>query len=196
MHVNIPRFQVRGPKGGLLTRSVTAARLAELLPAWIRRWKTVTVEPSSPAPPPPPTPRQLIVRLCQWAIAHQAEIHYAQTRPIPLRVPGELPKLPLTTDCSGFATIAYRYAGALDPNGLAYNGAGYTGSMLEQARKRGTVVPVGSVRPGDLAFFGVKSDPTGHHVGVVIAVREKTHAGVQLASHGSESGPLEISAAE
>jgi hypothetical protein len=71
------------------------------------------------------TVRQKIVTAARWGIAHEPQIHYGEIRPVPL---GRT--LPLTTDCSGFVTLCYFLAGALDPNGLDYSGEGWTGTLL------------------------------------------------------------------
>ena len=64
-----------------------------------------------------------------WGVVHEAEIHYGQLRPIDgLATPH---KLPLATDCSGFVTLCYKWAGAPDPNGRGYDGYGYTGTLLQ-----------------------------------------------------------------
>jgi hypothetical protein len=147
---------------------------------------------TSTAPAPTYTKRQLVVRLCHWGISHTAQIHYAEKRPMPLTTPHVLPHLPLTTDCSGWATLCYRYAGAADPNGLGYNGAGYTGTLLKHMRH----ITTRDLEPGDLAVFGCKTYPTGHHVCVVMDVGSRTAATIQTCSHGSENGPLEISVAQ
>lgn len=153
------------------------------------RISNVTV--TSTAPPPAYTKRQYVLRLCHWGIAHQGAIHYAQTRPIPLRPAHILPRLPLRTDCSGWATICYRYAGAADPNGLGYSGQGYTGSLLRHMRHINRL----AIRQGDLVVYGCKSNPTGHHVAVIMSVGERTPETIITCSHGSEAGPLEISVA-
>jgi hypothetical protein len=62
------------------------------------------------------TVREQIVANAQWGIANEPQIHYEQLRPIDgLKTPR---KLPLHTDCSGFVTLCYAWAGAPDPNGL------------------------------------------------------------------------------
>ena len=69
---------------------------------------------------------------------------YSQARPMP----GNLTDCALTpTDCSGFATLVYKAAGAPDPNGLAYNGEGFTGTMEHNGKA--TQNP----QPGDLMFW-------------------------------------------
>lgn len=123
-----------------------------------------------------PTVREKIVAYCEWGIAHADQIHYAQVRPMPSRAK----QLPLVTDCSGFATLAYKFAGAPDPNGLDYNGTGYTGTQMNHGRQ------VQNPKPGDLIFYGEKP---GHHV--VIYLYE-WHGAWICCSHGQEIGPLRI----
>lgn len=134
--------------------------------------------------------RARIVEYALWGCQHQPSIHYAQVRPIP-HTKAALQRLPFATDCSGFATMAYQWAGAEDPNGNGYNGAGYTGTLLQHGTQIAHSTPDGKFvgktpRPGDLIFFG---DFPGHHV----TIMEKTVRGAWLTiSHGQEIGPAEI----
>jgi cell wall-associated NlpC family hydrolase len=89
--------------------------------------------------------------------------------------------LPLTTDCSGFVTLCYFLAGAPDPNGLHYSGAGYTGTLLGHL----THVTAAKAREGDLVVWGVYP---GRHCAVVLEEGDDP----LLASHGSERGPIAI----
>lgn len=189
----MPDYTVIGPKGGAIIKRGKLARVRAVLPALVKKYGRVQVKaaPTSHAPKPQPSARTLIVQFCGWGCAHQPEIHYAETRPIPLDSPGVLPKLPFTTDCSGFATMAYRYAGAPDPNGNAYNGQGYTGTLLAKGKRIG----IDKVRPGDVVIYGCKSILTGHHAAVVTTVHAHTYDGILTASHGGESGPFSISVA-
>jgi len=123
------------------------------------------------------TVREKIVDYCEWGIENAAQIHYAQVRPIPVKTPK---RLPLVTDCSGFATLAYKTAGAPDPNGHDYNGQGFTGDMMRHGRK------VSVPRPGDLLFYGVWP---GHHV---VVFMEEWHGAWVVCSHGQEIGPLRV----
>jgi hypothetical protein len=120
--------------------------------------------------------RGQIVGVARWGIRNEALIHYAMVRPIPLRR-----ALPLTTDCSGFATLCYYLAGAGDPNGLDYIGQGYTGTLLRHMRHVGRA----AARPGDLVVWGRYP---GHHVALVLEADEDP----LLCSHGQERGPLAI----
>jgi hypothetical protein len=125
------------------------------------------------------TLRAQIVANAQWGIANEPQVHYEQLRPIDGLL--ETHKLPLHTDCSGFVTLCYAWAGAPDPNGLDYSGQGYTGTLLHHMKP----LAADAVQPGDLVVFG---PPPGHHVALVL------EAGPDplLCSHGEERGPLAI----
>ena len=107
------------------------------------------------------TVRAQVVAAARWGIANAGQIHYAEVRPIPQVEPGVYPKLPFTTDCSGFVTMCYQYAGAPDPSGAGYDGGigrlgpEYTGTLLQHG------VEVKTPLPGDLIIYG---PGTGHHV--------------------------------
>ena len=123
--------------------------------------------------------RAKIVEFARWGIANEPQIHYQQLRPMDgLDQPK---KLPLQTDCSAFSTLCYKWAGAPDPNGLKFNGNGYTGTMLQACRHIARSV----VQAGDLVVWG---NSPGHHVCLVL------EAGPDplLCSHGMEKGPLAI----
>lgn len=119
--------------------------------------------------------RARIVAYCEWGIRNAVQIHYAQIRPIPVATPK---RLPLFTDCSGFATLAYKSGGGPDPNGANFNGTGYTGTLKAHGRKVATPLP------GDLIFY-----PTPEHVCVFMEV---WHGAWIVCSHGQEIGPLRM----
>jgi hypothetical protein len=123
--------------------------------------------------------RERIVANGRWGVEHEPQIHYRESRPIDGL--GHPHKLPLTTDCSGFVTDCYQWAGAPDPNGNNYNGQGYTGTMLSHCRH----IPASAVQPGDLVVWGPFP---GEHVALVI----EPGGDPLLVSHGQESGPLSI----
>jgi hypothetical protein len=135
------------------------------------------------ARPPPPEPpdkltadqklRAKIVAEAKWGRAHEGSIHYRQQRPIDGI--NRRHKLPLYTDCSGFVTLCYKWAGAPDPNGRRYDGYGYTGTLKAHMRH----ISKSQVKPGDLCLW------EGQHVALVI----KAGADPLLISHGSEHGP-------
>lgn len=126
--------------------------------------------------------RAAIVAYARWAClpVNEPRIHYKQIRPIPL-ADGKAKRLPLSTDCSGFVTIACYYAGAPDPNGLNYSGAGYTGTLRKHLKE----IPLAAAQPGDLIIYG---PGTGHHVVIVV----ESAADPLVCSHGVERGPLMI----
>src|SRR5262252_2074000 len=121
--------------------------------------------------------RAAIVAHAKWGVQHAGEIHYAQSRPMDGLF--HVHKLPLHTDCSGFATLCYKWAGARDPNGLGYNGQGYTGTLLNHMRE----IRRAQLRPGDLIVYGYFP---GEHVVIYIG-------GDMCVSQGSEPDPREFS---
>jgi peptidoglycan hydrolase-like protein with peptidoglycan-binding domain len=125
--------------------------------------------------------RDRLVAWALWAVAHSSDIHFQETRPIPVRdLPGTLP---LTTDCSGSTTLFARWAQAPDPNGLDYDGQGSTVAMLGNLKR----ITRAQAQPGDLIVFDgpVKQQ----HVVVLVELGDEP----LVASHGSEKGPFTLS---
>lgn len=117
--------------------------------------------------------RAAIVANAKWGVSHSSQIHYQQLRPIEgLKV---VRKLPLHTDCSGFATLCYKWAAAPDPNGFRYNGYGYTGSLMNHMAN----ISRSQLKPGDLVVFGYYP---GEHVVIYIG-------NGKVISHGKEGDP-------
>lgn len=122
--------------------------------AVLTRWMDQTAvdlvhaQPSPPAPLPSSSSlRSAIVAELQWAYANRDGFLYAQLRPMPASLHDPPTKL---TDCSGYATLGYKDAGAPNPNrsdGI-YDGYGYTGTLASCSRK------VSSPLAGDFAFYG------------------------------------------
>jgi hypothetical protein len=120
--------------------------------------------------------RGVIVANAKWGLHHAGEIHYAQSRPIDgLFHPH---KLPLHTDCSGYVTDCYKWAGAPDPNGNSYNGQGYTGTLLNHMSQ----ISRSQLKPADLIVYGYFP---GEHVVIYIG-------GGMCISQGSEADPREF----
>lgn len=150
---------------------LTFAPLEELLDAYGRS----LISKVRPRPKPAGT-RQWIVAAADLGYRNREAIHYTQS---PQRMQGvreqrRPPVFPEYEDCSSFATWCYWAAGAPDPNGLGYNGFGYTGTQVGQGRV--TRDP----RPGDLVFYGHGSIPS--HVAIYVG-------NGRVVSHGSEPGP-------
>lgn len=113
-----------------------------------------------------------------WALDHEPQFHYRQSRPMPLaQMHGR--HLPITTDCSGSYTGMCLAAGAPDPNGRNYDGSGYTGTLRA---RMGRLQHVAACRPMDAIVYG---PGTGTHV---VAVLEPGDDPLVF-SHGQESGP-------
>jgi hypothetical protein len=124
--------------------------------------------------------RKRLVGWCLWGVENSPEIHYEQTRPIPLsHLPGTLP---LTTDCSGSTTLFARWSQAPDPNGSDYDGSGSTMRMLAHLRR----ITAAHAVPGDLVVF----DGPIEDQHVVVLLENGSEDDPLVASHGSEQGPL------
>ena len=124
--------------------------------------------------------RTRITNYCEWGIQNSPQIHYAQIRPIPAHALAHPHELPITTDCSGFAILAYKWAGAPDPSGNEYNGHGFTGDMMRHGHE------VQQPKPGDLIIFGAYP---GRHVTIYLPT---WHGAWVTCSHGQEIGPIRI----
>lgn len=122
--------------------------------------------------------RGRIVDTALYAVLRNGQIHYTQSdaRMYGVRNHIKPPEVPTYEDCSSFATWCYWVAGAPDPNGLHYNGYGYTGTQIRNGRK------VVNPSPGDLAFYGYGFNGAPKHVTIYIGPN-------RIVSHGSESGP-------
>jgi hypothetical protein len=81
-------------------------------------------------------------------------------------------------DCSAFATLCYKEAGASDPNGSNYNGTGNTGTLFAHCRR--VVTP----DLGDLVFYGGSESFPGH-----VAVYVGSGKVIEI---GSANGILEV----
>lgn len=137
--------------------------------------------------------RFLIRRYCERAEDNRSDIHYSQFRP--MNHLGKSPSQEFTCDCSGFTTSAYHWANkhtafkVHDPNGLDYNGYGYTGTLLYHNRSHR--VPFDrKFFVGDMALYGPSLGQTTH----VTICRKTGKANDSLwTSHGREEGPYPVS---
>lgn len=123
--------------------------------------------------------RDEIVATAAWGVANEPAIHYTQAlreRFAALHTPRVLP---LGADCSSFYTMCCAWAGAPDPNGLGYNGTGYTGTLLDHLDE----IPVGDALRGDCIVYGPSN---GDHVVVVV----EPGSNPLTVSHGQEAGPI------
>lgn len=126
--------------------------------------------------------RDEVVANALWGVSHEPDIHYSQgsDRFSALNNPRQLP---LNTDCSAFYTLCCKWAGVPDPNGLGYNGYGFTGTLLTH----GKVISLEEALPGDAIVYGPGS---GDHV--VMIVDTMNQQDPIVVSHGQERGPIKI----
>lgn len=133
--------------------------------------------------------RQHLAALMRWTAANQQHIHYSQARPmsaihlleqhvVDMFKAGQA----ITMDCSSGVTQLCKWAGLADPNGRAYDGYGFTGTLLDnQALKHYTDPSKANV--GALVVFGPNS---GEHAAMVLEPGKDP----LLWSHGGEGGPV------
>lgn len=115
-----------------------------------------------------------------WAIASRASFTYSEAWPARWHmVTSPKATLPMSADCSGFVTGLAKWAGARDPNGLAYQ-AGYTGTLLTHCNR----IQASQARMGDLIVYG---PGTGSHVVCVMERLPKNDFWV--CSHGKPGDP-------
>jgi hypothetical protein len=123
--------------------------------------------------------RTQVLTEAQWVLAHGAQWLYYEIRPIPI-VAIKAGHLPVKTDCSGSVIGIYARAGAPDPGGYNYDGAGNTNSFYSHCEHLASYT---DAEPGDLVDVGSPSAGTVH----VYLVLEKTAHDLKVFSHG---GPL------
>ena len=128
-------------------------------------------------------------QLMDMLVQHEPLIHYKQIRPMTTRVLTEqqlvdlfAAKKTISMDCSESVTLICRLAGLADPNGLAYNGRGFTGTMLDHLKHYTSPV---AADVGALVVFGPGE---GDHVCMV----RKRGKDPLLFSHGQERGPFYV----
>lgn len=127
--------------------------------------------------------RATIVATALFAYNKRDQIHYTMG---PQRMEGvthkiKPPHFPSFGDCSSMVTWYYWVAGAPDPNGVNYNGTGFTGTLAQH----GETVSIDQSKPGDYVLYG--SGPPWHHVALLVGVKNGKH---MVVSHGSEPGPF------
>lgn len=114
------------------------------------------------------------VKTAFFLLAHKNETYYTQDANLRMLCVTQKiypPRVPKWFDCSSTCTW-YRFVAHLpDPNGLGYNGYGFTGTMLEQGKK------VTDPLPGDMTFY---SNPD--HVAIEVGQG-------YVISNGSTPGP-------
>ena len=100
-----------------------------------------------------------IVKAAMWGVSHHAFATYEERRP--MVTPFHPFATPFTSDCSEWVTACYKWAGCPDPNGLAYDGSGYTGTLLSH----GTPILELQAAAGDVIVYGAYP---GVHTAIIV----------------------------
>lgn len=126
--------------------------------------------------------RDDIVSHALWGADNERDIHYSMVhdRFSALHHPR---MLPMTADCSSFYTDICAWSGAPDPNGLGYNGTGYTGTILDYLPD----IDIRDALIGDPIVYGPSN---GDHIVVIVA--DAGTSNPLTVSHGQERGPIQV----
>lgn len=118
--------------------------------------------------------------LMRWALANAEGIHYVQRRPMQSSKRFKKHQLDISCDCSESSTALNYAVGGPDPNGLGFNGSGFTGTIRQHAPLKN----FNQIADCDFIVYGGGS---GRHV---VRVYDATDRHDPLVfSHGQESGP-------
>lgn len=122
-----------------------------------------------------------------FLLTHRNRVHYAEVRPMrtehittmyglkqAVAAPGGI-----TMDCSESVTLICKLAGLRDPNGYAYDGSGFTGTLLDHLPHYDNP---GAAKIGAMCVFG---PGTGIHVAMVY----ERGPDPLMWTHGEESDP-------
>ena len=115
--------------------------------------------------------RPQIVVWADWCVTHKDLFNYREVRPMPYST-----KAPIDNDCSGTFTLCYYLAGAPDPNGLNYDGQGYTGTLVAHGQQ----IMQSQLEPGDAVIYFEQGESV--HVALMI-----DPATLTTMSHGQQS---------
>jgi hypothetical protein len=105
----------------------------------------------------------LIVTWAKDGVNHRAEMTYAEIRPMP-SINNAAGNYHWTGDCSSWVTQVYKWAGAPDPMGNAYNGYGNTQTLTGRGRQ----ISLGNVRPGDVVVYDAFGPLSNQHTAIVV----------------------------
>lgn len=123
----------------------------------------------------------------EFLYTHRNRVHYAEVRPMKtagIKTMFELKQAVaapggITMDCSESVTLICKLAGLADPNGLNYDGQGFTGTLLDHLPHYDNP---GAAKVGALCVFG---PGTGTHVAMVY----ERGPDPLLWTHGEEADP-------
>ena len=169
------KLEVDGVYGPLTHKVMVKAGGFDAYGAWLLGH----FKPPKPKPEPADSLREVVAKSAMFGYFNRYAIHYTMGSMRMYGVRNKIypPRIPIWEDCSSFATwcyfVAHKGNRSKDPNGLGFNGYGYTGTLA----RNGRVVSKPDV--GDLGFYGPYP-----HKHVVIYVGSG-----KCVSHGSEGGP-------
>jgi hypothetical protein len=132
-----------------------------------------------------------MAKIMNLLVLDQWKVHYKEVRPMATRSIRSLAQLKyaltsnrgITMDCSEAITLICKLAGINDPNGLHYDGQGYTGTLLKHLPH---YHDPSLAKIGALVVFGPNH---GDHVCMV----RQPGKNPTLFSHGQERDPIYIS---
>lgn len=119
-----------------------------------------------------------------FLIPKAGEIDYSEIRPMEYMY--DLEHLPVREDCSTACTKDNKAGGLPDPNGLGFDGQGYTGTMLKHLRR----IAKHQVQIGDKVVWVDPAEPSGHHVGTVLAIHPD--GDMDIGSNGRPTDPRSV----
>jgi hypothetical protein len=123
--------------------------------------------------------RANLVAICNWGISNHTQFTYSEgpKRMVGVKTPFVLPMI---SDCSAWITKIASWCGIPDPNGVNYNGTGYTGTLLSH----NTHITKAEVLPGDVVVYG---PGTGWHTAMIVSV--DSHGNLLSCSMGQNGDP-------
>ena len=132
-----------------------------------------------------------LVTLAKYLVLNRDKVHYAEVRPMRTNSIRNLAQLHraiegpdgITCDCSESITFMYRMCKLEDPNGLNYDGDGFTGTMLAYLPH---FENVSEAHAGTIVVFG---DYPGVHA-IMVVVPDGSDP--LCFSHGGPGGPTMI----
>lgn len=107
-------------------------------------------------PPAQKDIRPEIVKVGMWGVLNSRRFTYTEGG-LRMRNVKHRPLIGhIFCDCSAWVTYCYSWAGGKDPNGLRFDGQGYTGTLLSNGEK----ITAKQAQAGDVVVFG--SSPGVH----------------------------------
>jgi len=123
--------------------------------------------------------RANLAATCYWAVTNHGRFSYSEG-PQRMEAVHRPYALPIISDCSAWITSICSWNGLTDPNGMKYNGSGYTGTLLSHNKQ----IDKSQVQPGDIVVYG---PGTGAHTAMIVGV--DVHRNMLSCSMGQNGDP-------